>query len=140
MRISLSLIIFELIVIGLLFQLFAWMTLGLAPIDVIWSTLCCSAAVSGAALICGVYGKRGFESLPNMYVRSYLGFALSVVLCVILTNSAFSSVNDTRFTFAFIFSCTIVLTTTRSLFCEWAGTDTSGEHKRRRSMDNPLEN
>ena len=117
-QISLWLIFFELIVLCALFQLFASFTLHLTPLEAMEPMVICTLIILSALLFCGAYKWSCFESLPNMYLRCFLGFVLGTVLCTTVIDIMLPSVDVFRFKFAFIFASIIVLTTMRSLICD----------------------
>ena len=116
-RNSLGLAGFEFIVLCLLFELFAWFSLGLQPAQVIGPMFWCAGAVSLATLVAGAYRRSCFESIPKMYTRGGIGFVVATLVCMALISSEFPLLNDVRFKFAFLFASVIVLMTTRSLLC-----------------------
>ena len=116
-RNAFCLIFFELIILCVLFQLFAWFTLHLTPQEAMEPMIVCTLTILSALLFCGAYKWSCFDSLPNMYWRGFLGFFLGAFLCTLAIDWVLPSVNEFRFKFAFIFASIIVLTTIRSLIC-----------------------
>ena len=133
-RNTIGLIIFELIVLCVLFQLLAQFSLRLTPKEAIEPMILCVLLIVLAQLLCGAYEWSCFRSLPTMYIRGFQGFFLGAVLCALLINWMLPSVNELRFEFAFIFASIIVLTTLRSLIC---GAMT-GKNERNRRQSQPL--